>query len=54
MSESEFMDRMIKAFDYFDVIKKIDECDDEVILKILKKLIDKRISKLGSKSNETK
>ena len=39
--ESEFIETMVKAFDYFDVIKKIVECDNEFILKALRKVLDR-------------
>ena len=44
--ESEFIDRMVKAFDYFDVIKKVIECDDVIILKGLKKILDNKIEEM--------
>ena len=47
--ESEFIETMVKAFDYFDVIKKIVECDNEFILKALRKVLDRQIERLSYK-----
>ena len=44
--ESEFINRMVKAFDYLDVIKKVIECDDVIILKGLKKILDNKIKEM--------
>lgn len=50
--ESEFIDRMVKAFDYFDVIKKVVECDDIIILKGLKKILDKKVFEMEVNKKE--
>jgi len=44
--ESEFINRMSKAFDYFDCIKKITECDDKLILNALRNTIDRRLKEI--------
>jgi len=41
--ESEFMDTMIQSFDYMDVIKKLVECENILILKGIRKVVEDKI-----------